>query len=555
VTLPWRLRPRLPALRWHLAGGVLGLGLAAASITVASPMLGTSPGDSAPAAPGSTTAPGTATVGSPVAVPFAGNPELKARLDNPGILTIAGERLNADLLRRFYGGHGYQTVWDTRQAQAGALWALVMHAGSQGLDPDAFHANVLSRQGANLSPVERDLLTTDAFLAYSDALARGGVPIEQRDDDEDLTPETVDVVAVLDAALAGSNPAQPIEALAPNAPEYATLRRAYAGYQAIAQAGGWPRIGESGRDGSRLQQLQQRLAAEGYLPAGYFSAAYDDTTVRAVRSFQEHHGLDVDGRLNPATVTELNVPADARARQVAVNLERLRWLPRALPLDRVWVNAANARLQLFRGGQVAFTTRVVVGEVDKQTPEFQADIVSVLFNPPWNVPYSIASKEILPKLSAQPDYLSHHHMTIRGNGTVQQEPGPGNALGQLKFEMPNRYDVYLHDTPLKNLFSRDNRRISHGCVRVENPRVLASLLLDQPLESINKGIALVKTNRHMLPAALPVFIVYQTAYADPDGSIQFRRDFYERDDEIWQHLTRSPQMPVAQETTGSQRKG
>ncbi len=163
-------------------------------------------------------------------------------------------------------------------------------------------------------------------------------------------------------------------------------------------------------------------------------------------------------------------------RQIAVNLERLRWLPRNLPADRVWVNLANAQLVLYRDNQPVFTTRVVVGEVDKQTPELQTTIDSLLFNPPWNVPLSIASKEILPKLSQDPDYLDHHHMVMRNNGAIQQLPGAGTALGQLKFEMQDRFDVYLHDTPLKGLFARDNRRQSHGCVRVQNPRELAALL-------------------------------------------------------------------------------
>ena len=537
-------RSGLPATAIALAIASTGLAASVSAFAFA-----VAPGDATSALPPNLQSSGEA----PLPAPFVGNPELKARLDSPGVLSIAGERLHADLLRRLYGAHQFQTIWEARPAQAAALWNLVSRAGSHGLDPNAFHAAALARSAATLSPVERDLLVSDAVLSYADALARGGMPIERRPDDEDLVPEPVDIVAAVDASLGAADPTAAIEALAPNTPAYAAMQRAYTAYQAITQAGGWPHIDQQRAD--RAGALQQRLAAEGYLPAGYRSSGYDDLTARAVRSFQQHHGLDADGRLNAATVAELNVPAETRAHQVAANMERLRWLPRRLPTDRVWVNAANARLQLFRADQPVFTTRVVVGETDKQTPEFEAAITSVLFNPPWNIPPSIAAKEILPKLSQQPDYLAHHHMVIRSNGLVQQVPGPTNALGQLKFEMPNRYDVYLHDTPQKNLFSRDNRRMSHGCVRVENPRVLASLLLDQNAEAIDKGIALGYTNRRQLPASLPVFIVYQTAFADSDGSIEFRRDFYERDDEIWQELTRSPQMPVAQDSGSAQRRG
>ena len=145
-------------------------------------------------------------------------------------------------------------------------------------------------------------------------------------------------------------------------------------------------------------------------------------------------------------------------------------------------------------------------------------------------------------------------MVMRTNGAIQQLPGAGTALGQLKFEMQDRFDVYLHDTPLKRLFARDNRRQSHGCVRVQNPRELAALLLQQPVAVINQGIALGYTNRRMLPASIPVFMVYQTAFANADGTIEFRPDFYERDAEIWQHLHPARQAPEAQANPTSQRR-
>jgi L,D-transpeptidase YcbB len=241
-----------------------------------------------------------------------------------------------------------------------------------------------------------------------------------------------------------------------------------------------------------------------------------------------------------------------RLREIETNLERQRWLPRHLPPERVWVNLADARLVLYRANQPIFQTRVIVGEVDKQSPEFRTTIDSLLFNPPWNVPYSIATKEILPKVSSDPNYLSRHHMVIRPGGGLQQLPP--SALGQIKFEMPNRFDVYLHDTPTKNLFARDNRRISHGCIRVQNPRELAALLMQQPIDAINSGIAQAGTNRRNLPAAVPVFIVYQTAFVDTDGTLQFRPDVYNRDAEIAPHLHPVRQAPMAERDPAGQRR-
>jgi murein L,D-transpeptidase YcbB/YkuD len=432
---------------------------------------------------------------------FIGNRELKTRLDASGKLTVAGERLHVWLLRRFYAAHGYQTVWDGHPAEADRLVKdAVQRAGEHGLDPGLFHSAALGERGPILSPVERDLLLSDAFLSYADALARGAMPIEERVDDEDLTPEPVDVVAVLDAAVAAPDPTKVIGALAPVSAEYETMRRAYAEYRAFASAG-------QGLRNKNAHAPPERAAAE------------------------------------------------PRVRQLAINLERLRWLPRQMPRDRVVVNAAIARLQLYRNDRPAFTTRVVVGETDKQTPEFQSTIDDVLFNPPWNIPRSIVQKEILPKLAADPGYLASHHMRFRSNGAIQQEAGAYSALGRLKFEMNDRYDVYLHDTPTKSLFQSAARMMSHGCVRVENPRTLAVMLLGQPVEAIDKGIAAGHTNRRALPTPMPAFIVYQTAYVESDGSIQFRGDPYERDEEIWRYLTRAQQLPVAQDSGAGQRKG
>ena len=438
---------------------------------------------------------------APQATPFTGNVELKARLDAPGKLVIAGEPMHPWLLRRFYFAHGYETVWDSHPAEANRLGEAISHAADHGLDPRLFHSAALGERAAELSPVERDLLLSDAFLSYADALSRGAMPIEDRADDEDLVPEPVDIVAVMDKALADPDPASVIEALAPASAEYQVMRQAYAEYRDIAA--GSP----TARD---------RIG----------------------------HGW-----------TARAAVAARRARQLAVNLERLRWLPRQMPKDRVVVNTAIARLQLFRDDRPIFTTRVVVGEVDKQTPDFQSTIDSVLFNPPWNIPRSIARQEILPKLAGDPDYLSSHYMRFRRGGSIQQEAGPHSALGRLKFEMNDRYDVYLHDTPTKSLFRAVDRTRSHGCVRVDNPRMLAMLLLGQPGKVIDRGIAAGRTARRPLPTPIPIFIVYQTAYVDADGSMQFRGDPYERDEEIWRTLMGPQRLPVAQDLAVGQRKG
>jgi L,D-transpeptidase YcbB len=486
--------------RWVV--GVLAVAL------LATPALHPAYAQLPPASPGETTPatapPATSALPATATAPAVPDTEIKIRLDSSAGAVVAGERLHTALLRRFYAAHNYEPVWAARQPIANALLNTVMRAGEHGLDPELFHAALL-RDPASLPPIDRDLLLSDAFLAYADALARGVLPVESRLDDEDLKPEPVDVAAALDNAIASPDPAAAVEALAPNTPAYIALRQALQSYRAAAAARTPPQpAAVRGRPGQPVARLA---------PAPNY---------------------------------------DAKLRLIMVNLERQRWLPHSLPADRVWVNTAAAQLVLYRGDRPVFTTRVVVGETDKQTPEVQATIGAVLFNPPWNVPRSIAAKEIYSKLGSDPGYLARHHMIVRHGGLIQQLPP--SALGQLKFEMPNRFDVYLHDTPQKALFSQDNRRRSHGCVRVQNPRELGALLLQQPVESLDRRIGLGYTNSQPLPQPVPVFFVYQTAWVDANGAIEFRPDVYERDEEVWQHLHRAPQAPMAQrEPTGQPR--
>ncbi|HEX5325549.1 MAG TPA: L,D-transpeptidase family protein [Acetobacteraceae bacterium] len=444
---------------------------------VPAPVMAAVPED-APAAVASL--PPTPEAAAPDALEPASGTEIANRIESAAGLAIGGEKLHGYLLRQFYAAHDFEPVWPDRQAQAKALLGAVMRAGEHGLDPELFHAALL-RNRDSLSPIDRDLLLSDAFLAYADALARGVLPIEKRMDDEDLTPGPINVAAVLDNAIDSPDPAAAIEALAPNTPSYRALREALRA----------ERAGEKSRAG--------------------------------------------------------------RLREIEVNLERQRWLPRHLPAERVWVNLADAKLAFYRENQPIFTTRVIVGEVDKQSPELQASISGVLFNPPWYVPRSIITNEIMPKLRRDPGYLSRHHMVWRGNGLLQQTPP--SALGQIKFEMPNRFDVYLHDTPNKGLFSQGNRRRSHGCIRVQNPRELAALLLHESVEAVGKSIALGSTNRRMLPAPVPVFVVYQTAFVGSDGKIEFHPDVYDRDQEIWKRLHPPRQTPVAERGSAGQRRG
>ena len=230
-----------------------------------------------------------------------------------------------------------------------------------------------------------------------------------------------------------------------------------------------------------------------------------------------------------------------RLRSMEANLERQRWLPRALPANRVWVNVPDQQLVLYRDNRPVFVTRVVVGEATdrKQSPEFSTLIESALFNPPWVIPQDIVEADIRPMLKRDPLYLVKNNIVMLPNGDAEQAPGPQAGLGAVMFEMPNRFDVYLHDTPDKEAFNRDNRRLSNGCIRVHNPLQLAALLMDEPLDVINKKVATGDTVRKSLTEPVPVFVLYHTAFA-AGRDLEMRPDFYGRDEALWQRLQKRP---------------
>jgi murein L,D-transpeptidase YcbB/YkuD len=310
-----------------------------------------------------------------------------------------------------------------------------------------------------------------------------------------------------------------------------------------------------GDEHAQVAVLRARLAAEDETVSATGGTRYDDRLEEAVRRFQLRHGLALDGVVGPVTVQALNVPVDDRIRQIALNLERWRWLPRDLGRRYVTVNAADATLQVIAEGRAALTSRVVVGDVRHPTPVVQARLEAIILNPPWNVPASIVVQEILPRLRENRRYLAESEIVILERREsdphglavdwstiaaepfpfrLQQRPGPDNPLGRIKFDVPNRFDVYLHDTPTRSLFTRPVRTASHGCIRVERADDLAAYVLADSTgrwspSRLTEAIAIGATQRIALARPLPVYILYWTAFAGPDGEVQFRDDVYERD--------------------------
>jgi murein L,D-transpeptidase YcbB/YkuD len=352
-------------------------------------------------------------------------------------------------------------------------------------------------------------------------------------------------------------------------PVYAALRSTLATYRALAAGGGWKAVSDGptlhpGEHSPRVGELRARLCASGDLRGdhcGIEGEAYDDALVTALSHFQGRHQLDADGVLGKRTLAELNVPVTARIDQIRVNLERARWLLHDLPGDYVLVDIAGYELVYVRGGKELLRSRTVVGKPYRKTPIFRSAISYIEFAPTWTVPPTILRNDVLPEIRKDPAYLAKKRMRLidAGGGeidpagvnwsqykgkrvpafVIRQDPGPENSLGRVKFMFPNGHQVYLHDTPARELFARSERSYSSGCIRVEQAARLAELLLErQGWDAARVAAAMGESTprRVDLTVRVPVLLYYWTVAREDDGDIRFKRDIYGGDAAILKGL-------------------
>ncbi len=463
----------------------------------------------------------------------------------------------------FYAARAFRPAWTgSAAAEDGATTVAftLAHADSQGLRPGDYASSrwdTPPEEGVEAAAYELDL-TTD-LLHYARDVRQGRVRPGQVYTDISLPARTFDFAGSLSRALKARDIEIFLADLPPPQPEYQGLVMALMNYRRLATSGGLPVVpgkGEIALDGkqgvmdARARALILRLALEDPELAGSEMGVED---VRAaILRFQARNGINPDGRAGLSTLAALNVPVAARIGQILANMERWRWMPRNPEPRYIRVNVPDQSVQFVANGEVALESRAIVGRLTSKTPIARLMAQQLVANPPWHVPDDIAAASILPQLQRSPDYLKTRNMVLVNGPAddphglkinwrkmkkmpywVDQNPGDDSAMGVLMLDSPNDFGVYLHDTPGKALFKPDLRLKSNGCIRVEQMLPLASLVLSGDavagMDQVQEAIASGQTQRLALEQPLPVYLVYWTAVASPDGRVGFRPDLYGRD--------------------------
>ena len=443
-----------------------------------------------------------------------------------------------DQVKRFYAARNWQAAWtkDGVESLLGILDKAQTHA---------LELRMFLPARAPADPAEIDAALTKAAIDYADALANGRVKPEKIREIYTLQPPKVDLAAGLANAIDQKKVGEWLASLPPQTAEYRALSQAYLDYRKQAADGGPAGIGDNGKaiepgdNDPRVPRLVEALQSNGYLPddedrkngeaAAPQSAVYTPAIANAVKTMQQDYGIKADGIVGPDTLEVLNTGPARRARQLAVNLERLRWLDRSPPATRIDVNTAAAFLDYWQDGQHRDRRRVVVGQPGWETPQLGSPMFRLVANPSWTVPKSIEEEEIASKGAG---YLARNNM-VRKNGKIVQQPGPKNSLGQVKFDMKNDHAIYLHDTPAKALFDLSQRQRSHGCVRVHDAIGFARMLAEHQgvLPQFEKGLASGDETFVNLRQEIPVRLMYHTAFWD-GSRVRFRADAYGWDEDV-----------------------
>ena len=469
------------------------------------------------------------------------------------IATETKEKSLAQGIRNFYNSRNYQYAWFDEQGlteQGEAFWNL--HQAQEedsdtSLSAKRLHNNmqVLLNEdtagytGEDLKNTELDL--TLHFFKYLNVSFKTKVQPEEMQ--WHIPMRKINTQALVDSFLNGKD-----RDWKPLNQSFYRLQNKSAQYAAIAKAGGWPLINikngelKEGATDTVIRQIKNRLKISGDYNVADTTNVFSPQLGTIIKKIQGSYGLKESGIINAELIKKLNVTVEERLKQMKINLERMRWMP--VVGDGIFVNIPEYRLHVFEGKSEVLSMDIIVGKAANRTVIFSDKMEYIIFAPYWNVPGSIVRKEILPAMHRSSNYLGRNDMEVTGysNGlpVIRQRPGLQNALGKIKFVFPNRYNIYLHDTPAKSLFENEKRAFSHGCIRIQKPFELAKYLLRNDKQWTDEKINLEmnRSSERLVKLASPVsvYVVYFTCWADADGLLHFREDVYDHDKRMADHL-------------------
>ena len=481
-------------------------------------------------------------------------------LEHPGAVTL------------FYERRGFKPAWSTPEGpndRADRLLEAIRTVIDDGFTANHYPLHRLERAlryawndpNNTAVMVELDLMMTDAFMRVAHDLSAGivdpstlGIGISSFKWDETNLRR-------IESGIETGRMIEALESFRPRQEQYERLREALKLHLAIAQKGGWPQVAEGktlrpGDSDPRVRQIRKRLAATGDLPRGtsIYGSKYDDKLADAVKEFQRRYGLSADGIIGAGTIEAMNISPAQVARMIELNMERWRWLPEDLGRRYLWVDITGGQLSLTDQDSVRLDMRVMIGRVDDPTPTFSDTMTYLVINPYWEVPASIVMKKLYPYFSEDPTFFQRHGIEVYSGWRssarrvdaakvdwksydpgylpfrFRQKPGPLNAMGRIKFMFPNRYDIYIHDTPSRYLFARERYAYTSGCVRVRRPIDLAVTLLEDTHWWTEKRVRRQLRNGDErilhLKRPIPVHLTYFTVSVMNDGRLQFHRDIY-----------------------------
>lgn len=470
-------------------------------------------------------------------------------------------RPDSEAIADFYERRNGQSAWmlgDSLSASAESFIAFAGAADSTAPDKPGFspHLIELYEQSASGNAAsacdgcasDLELHLTGEFFRFAARKYGGYLSRDEGELDWFIPRAKKDAGRLLDSLATGK---MDLSAYEPINPQYQLLKHGIERYRAVASEP-WPVLAlprgrrklELGDSAGVIGDIRHRLHLLGDLVDEGAGNRYDSTMIVAVKTFQARHGVQADGVIGAAFLRQLNVPVAERLRTMLVNIERLRWVPERVPPNLLQVNIPEFSLHVFEDGKEVLSMDVVVGARATHTVVFADTLSTIVFSPGWTIPPTLMRTEVLPGMRKDPNYLASHDMEVVGgpsnNPTVRQRPGPRNPLGGVKFLFPNSYDIYMHDTPAKAMFDRDDRAGSHGCIRLSRPAELAAYLLhDDPAwtaERIHAAMTSGTETKVQLHSSRPVMIGYFTAWVDPEGRLNFRDDVYGHDAKLAREL-------------------